>query len=179
MLNEADHPPWDKDLEKLYEEYFGRLVRHLTIAFDDCSREDAEDVAQATIMVLSQVWDKVSTYDRPSAYWVKAARNTYRRNRGKSARCVPMDPDLLPHHERPADALATVDLRETLHAAIRKLPRRQRDVISLRGLEDFSESDTARILDVSVGTVKTHLHHARKRLRGLLGDSSSQGGEPD
>ncbi len=38
----------------------------------------------------------------------------------------------------------------------------------LRLIADFSEAETAEILGISTGSVKTHLHHARERMQELL-----------
>ncbi len=46
--------------------------------------------------------------------------------------------------------------RGDLVAALRRLPRRQREVVVLRYLADFSEADVAAALGCSVGSVKTH-----------------------
>ena len=73
----------------------------------------------------------------------------------------------------PGDQFAAVDRREALKDVIRKLPRRQRQVLWLRLIADFSEADTAEILGTSVGSVKTHLHHARKGMQALLRKDSA------
>jgi hypothetical protein len=63
-----------------------------------------------------------------------------------------------------------VTTRLALAAALRQLPRRQREAIELRYLADFSEDDTAAALGLSNGAVKSHLHRAAKSLRLVLGN---------
>jgi RNA polymerase sigma factor (sigma-70 family) len=65
------------------------------------------------------------------------------------------------------DPAEEVVLRQALSAALRRLPRRQREVIVLRYLVGLSEIQVAQTLDVSHGTVKTHL---RRGLAGLRKD---------
>lgn len=68
-----------------------------------------------------------------------------------------------PHAELdPADAVV---LRELLRDALRSLPRRQREVIAMRYLVGLSETEVASTLDVSHGTVKTHLRRGLAALR--------------
>ena len=68
----------------------------------------------------------------------------------------------------PGDQFAAIDRREALEAALRELPRRQRQVLWLRLVADFSEAETAEILRISPGSAKKHLHLAKERMQGLL-----------
>lgn len=60
------------------------------------------------------------------------------------------------------------DMRSDLAAAILELPERYRMVVTLYYLEDVSYPEIAEILDLPLGTVKTHLHRAKKLLRDHL-----------
>jgi RNA polymerase sigma factor (sigma-70 family) len=55
--------------------------------------------------------------------------------------------------------------RDDLLAAVRALPDRQRDVVACRYLLELSEAETAAVLDLAPGTVKSHLSRALARLR--------------
>ena len=57
---------------------------------------------------------------------------------------------------------------ERLRAAVRALPDEQRAAVALFHFEEMSVAETAVALDVPVGTVKTRLMHARRKLRAAL-----------
>lgn len=67
----------------------------------------------------------------------------------------------------PADAVA---VRLALVAALRSLPRRQREVVVLRHLADMPETQVADMLGINPGTVGAHLHRGLVTLRGCLRD---------
>jgi RNA polymerase sigma-70 factor (ECF subfamily) len=70
-------------------------------------------------------------------------------------------PPVLPDHS--AEHLS-------LMAALRQLPDGQRYVLALHYLVDLSVEETAGILGISVGTVKSRLSRGRAALAGLVGE---------
>lgn len=64
-----------------------------------------------------------------------------------------------------ADPSGGLVTRLDLVEGLRRLPRRQREVVALRYLADVSEAETARLLGCSTGTVKTHAHRGLAALR--------------
>lgn len=69
------------------------------------------------------------------------------------------------------DAHDLAALRLALAAAMRRLPKRQREAVTLRYFADMSEDEVARSLGVSTGTVKSHVHRGLDALRRRMGDS--------
>jgi RNA polymerase sigma-70 factor (sigma-E family) len=65
--------------------------------------------------------------------------------------------------------------RDLIWRIVGTLPRRQRAVLVLRYYEDLTEVETARLLDISVGTVKSQAARALATLRRRLAE---QGIEP-
>jgi RNA polymerase sigma factor (sigma-70 family) len=49
--------------------------------------------------------------------------------------------------------------------AVRRLPSRQRDCVVLHYFEQLTDREIGKALGISAGSVKTHLHRARERLR--------------
>jgi RNA polymerase sigma factor (sigma-70 family) len=68
--------------------------------------------------------------------------------------------------ERPGrDTHADADLHDALWAALGKLSKKQRAAVVLRYYEDLSEAETAQVLGVSVGTVKSTTSRALAAMR--------------
>jgi RNA polymerase sigma-70 factor, ECF subfamily len=162
----------DGEIALFYAEHRSRL-RGFLVGGCGCPEADAEDIIQDTIMVIRQrYWPKVRALPKPAAaaYWFRAAERRYHKLcRRRAGRLIDGDPsERLVGIAHPGDQFAAVDRREALKDMLRELPRRQRQVLWLRLMADFSEADTAEILCISVGSVKKHLNHAKERMQELL-----------
>lgn len=74
-----------------------------------------------------------------------------------------------------ATQMETLADTSPLHLAIEALPTKQRAVIALFYLEEFSITEISVALSVPAGTVKTRLMHARQKLRATLeGENNAQ-----
>ena len=160
----------DQEIALYYTKHRDR-VRDFLVNGCECPEADAEDLVQDTIMTIRRrYWPRVRTLDKPESYWFKIAARRYRRTRGRQAdRTAGLDPsgELL-ESALPGDPFAQADCRQALEPVIRQLPRRQRQVLWLRLQADFSEAETAMILGISAGSVKTHLNHAKTQMQKLL-----------
>ncbi len=122
----------------------------------------AEDLVQTALGKCWAVWPRIRN-DDPAPYVHRVLMNTYlawwrrRWNRERPTDQLPEPAGS--HHQQHADD------REDLRRALRRLPRRQRAVIVLRFYEDRSAEETARILQCSVGTVKSQTSKAMAKLR--------------
>lgn len=123
----------------------------------------AEDLLQTA---LAKAWFSWSRIDGdPEPYVRKILVNTFsswwrRKWNGEQAHADL--PETSAHG--PAEG-EVVDQRHDLWSAMGRLPRRQRAVIVLRFVEDLSEAETARLLGVSPGTVKSQTSKALAKLR--------------
>src|SRR6187397_3072213 len=74
----------------------------------------------------------------------------------------PLDPGA------PDAAFADFELRDRLEKAIAQLPEHYRFLIAAHHLRGIQYEALAEALDIPIGTVKTHLHRAKRQLRELL-----------
>jgi RNA polymerase sigma-70 factor (sigma-E family) len=133
-------------------------------------RPEAEDIAQEALARASLRWSRL--HEHPEGWISRVASNLAidRYRRVRRAPRVPIGP------------IGVVDDRVTertdLVAALRRLPRRQREVVVMRYLADLSEADVAAALGCSVGAVKTHASRGLATLRRELGErSEGKGGD--
>jgi RNA polymerase sigma-70 factor, ECF subfamily len=160
--------PRDKEVSELYVAY-RKGVRAYLINSVGCPEHEADDVLQDTILIVRDRWDQIRTLEKPAAYWYKIAGRRARRLQGQRARrgCG-LDPhDLLRAVPSLDDPCGEVDLREALTVLLRGLPVGQRQVLWLREAAGFSVAETAMILDLRAGTVKSQLNAAKRRLKEL------------
>jgi RNA polymerase sigma factor (sigma-70 family) len=120
--------------------------------------EQGEDALQETLIVVLR---NLPTLRDPAAWraWVRriAVRESLRMVRD-NREVIMSDP---PEAMASSDLDTAIDVRD----ALRKLPAQQRAVLVLRNLEDLSEQETAEVLGVPEGTVKSRLHRAQRGFR--------------
>jgi RNA polymerase sigma-70 factor (sigma-E family) len=131
-------------------------------------RGRAEDAAQEALVRVYQRWSRV---EDPLAYArrivVNATRDDWRR--AERATRAHDDAGRLARFDEVDDVEASFLERDALLAALDSLAHRQRAVIVLRYISELTEAETARVLEISVGTVKSQAFDALARLRKLLG----------
>jgi RNA polymerase sigma-70 factor (sigma-E family) len=133
-------------------------------------RGHAEDLVQTTLLRTAIRWSVASEHPQAYAYRVliNLGRDRARHLRRRVAEDLTehMDTALEPD-SRTDESDAVVD-REVLTVALAQLTPAQREIIVLRFLADLSVVDTAAVLGISDGTVKSTTARATARLRELL-----------
>ena len=123
---------------------------------------DAEDLVQMALVKAVPHWRRIC--DDPEPYvrkiLAREATNRWRRRRWRE-----VSSDVLP--EASSDATDPTD-REVLRQALMRLSPRQRAVVVLRYFDDLTEQQTAEVLGIGLGTVKSHGRDAMARLRELI-----------
>lgn len=145
--------------EALYRREFGAVVALGYVLSG--SRAAAEELAQDSFLAAHRHWDTISLYDDPAA-WVRRVcvnRSTslIRRRASEAKALARLAGRRVLPDELPADAAA-------FWGRVRRLPKRQAQVVALHYLDDMSVADIAAVLECAEGTVKAHLHRARKTL---------------
>lgn len=142
----------------------------LSILHDIPSAEDASQ--DAFVYAIARIND-CRDPARFGAWLLKIVRNRSRNalRDQKRGRMVSIEkhaqPSLEPWPDRQAER---VEIRDRLLAALQHLSEDRRAVILLHDLEGWTHEAIATHLELPPGTVRSHLHYARKQLRALLQD---------
>lgn len=153
---------YEAAFERLLDIYEKKVFGLAVLMLKDAGR--AEEVTQDIFLKL---WRALPSYDgraAPSTWLYTIARNTclsavraesYRRTTSLTASAEP---------SAPTPASPDWDLQRSLA----RLPDTPRQVITLFYLEERSIKDVAHLLDLPEGTVKSHLHRARRLLADMM-----------
>ncbi len=153
-------------------------------------REDAEEVAQDTLLKVFESFDQLRDPRVVKAWVFRIAKNYCLMKRRRSIyapeRELSLD-ELMPGAESGGQALASrvpddgalpddrvlqAELGSELRAALSELPETYRSVVLLRDVEELTTAEAAEVLELSPDVVKQRLHRGRlalrKRLAGYL-----------
>jgi RNA polymerase sigma-70 factor, ECF subfamily len=140
-------------------------------------QEDAEEVAQETLLKVFENFDQLRDPQRVRPWVFRIAKNACLMQRRKSVFApahelsldeLPPTSQLPDDSPRPDGAFLDVELRAVLDRVIAELPPVYRAVVLLRDLEELSTEETAQILDLGTDVVKTRLHRGRAAMRQTL-----------
>ena len=149
-------------------------------------REDAEEVAQETLVKVFENFDRLHQPERVRPWVFRIAKNACLMKRRKSifapARELSLDDFLPPMNDEgghvkvqiadwsglPDNLFLQSEMKQAVDRAIGALPENYRSVILLRDMEELTTLETAQILDLTEDVVKTRLHRARLAVRQKL-----------
>ncbi|WP_119728113.1 RNA polymerase sigma factor [Thermomonospora amylolytica] len=163
----------------LYERHAPHISRYVARRLGD---DLADDVTAET---FSRAFAKRRHYDlgRPDARpWLYGiAANVMAQHRRRETRMLrafarsgadPVAQTYGGQMEGADDRVAAAGMHRSLAAALAGLSRAHREVLLLVAWADLSYEETAQALNISVGTVRSRLHRARRKIRAALGDES-------
>lgn len=148
-----------------------RVVRRMTT-----QSGVAEEILQETWLA---VWRSADSFRGESSArgWLfgVAKRQAHNYLRRSVLATVDLDetPEISDHAGTVEDIVLAKAARGDLAAGIRDLPEHLRDVLLLVLVDDLPYPDVATVLDIPVGTVKSRMSHARKRLAQALAGTTA------
>ena len=154
---------------ELYETYVDRIYRlTFRLAGDD---ELARDFTQATFI---RAFEKIGSFrgDSSLSTWLHSiglsvALNGLRKTRRQRNREAPMEEGMT---IGTTSIEAEPDLKERMARAIDSLSEKYRTVFVMHDVEGYTHEEISETMHIPIGTSKSHLFHARAKLRAALAD---------
>ena len=155
-------------MRRLYERRHADMVRFAAFLTGDVAA--AEDVAQDAFAKMFDAWNSIDDLERVDAYLKSTVVNLVR---GGQRKQQVADNNLTPHltvvPSAEDDAVGQIG-RERVLAAVADLPLRQRACVVMRHWMRMTETEIASVLELSVGSVRTHIKRGTTTLKSTLGD---------
>ena len=133
--------------------------------------EMAEDVSQDALVYAIERIDECRDGSKFAA-WLRQIVRSHARNHLRRERVRKSEPLVESMTgsatDSPAAAAERGDLKERMLAALDELSEERREVVLLHDLEGWTHVDIAERMALPAGTVRSHLHFARRALRELL-----------
>ena len=146
-------------------------IAHRTAHLITGGSADAEDAAQAAFVKAYYALGRFQA-DRPFRPWLLRIVANEAKNRrrwlSRHAALELVEAEALPEEASPETAAEEWERRRILLGAVNGLRHEDREVIACRYFLDLSEGETAQVLGVARGTVKSRLSRALVRLRTAL-----------
>ena len=157
----------DATCEQDFDQFFRAQLRPLiALAYAlSGSRPTAEDLAQEALLAAFKNWERVRELESPGG-WVRrvVANRSVSNVRRRIVEVTTMSTRLRVHDEEGSMIGALPADTAHVWAAIRRLPRRQAQVITLRTLDRSTVAEIADVLEISEEAASTHLRRARQTL---------------
>jgi RNA polymerase sigma-70 factor, ECF subfamily len=148
------------------------LVYRMTI-----DRSHVDDLAQDVFLKVHRGLPYFRGEARLSSWIYRIVANVCIQARSRRVPEVPLDTgdEERPRREpgAPDAAFGEIELRDRLDKAIAQLPEQYRMLIAAHYLRGVQYEALAEALNIPLGTVKTHLHRAKRQLRELMEETRS------
>ncbi|MEY9849304.1 SigE family RNA polymerase sigma factor [Streptacidiphilus sp. MAP5-3] len=126
----------------------------------------AEDLLQSALFSTYRAWDRISDKAAVGGYMRRTMTNLHISAwRRRKVNEYPTEEMPEPAGFADTDAMGGTELRAVLWQALAKLPENQRTMLVLRYYEGKTDPEIADVLGISVGTVKSSIWRALRRLR--------------
>ena len=133
------------------------------------NRQEAEDLVQETMLKLWTQRNKLHELKNSEAFSVRTLHNIFiDQNRKKHLAETDSPPEEMTLKANECDASEMMQQKETgiiVTRLIAKLPKQQRDIITLKDIDDFSYEEIAQQTGLSMINIRVHLSRARKQIR--------------
>ena len=171
-IKNKDH----RALELLYDKYRSTIFGLVYSIVQ--RREEAEDLLQDLFV---KIWEKADTYNESKgtvySWLTTMSRNKaidrLRSKRYKTAKLEDTDHNQLyacieEDDKNPLEEMMINEQTEHIRNALVRIPRDQREAISIAYMQEMSHSEISEMLNIPLGTVKFRIRQGKMRLKRIL-----------
>ncbi|MBE7096790.1 sigma-70 family RNA polymerase sigma factor [Bacillus cereus] len=163
----------DQEAFQVIYEYTCKDIYKTVVFLVGSQHEDVDDIVNE---VYIHMWKSVTNYDinRSFRFWLHGLvvkqvqdwrRKSWRRFRiFEKKKMYEQDRSYIMHED-----ILHKETRNELVEIVHKLSYKHREVIIMRYFHEYSMEEIAALLQIPIGTVKSRLHTALKRLRAEMG----------
>jgi len=132
---------------------------------------DGEDLMQDALLRVFGLLGKIDAdLEHPKAYFIRTATHLWIDEQRRLARHREWEASVGDAKDERSDAEQHLELRQAASALLARLPPRERAAVLMREVLDLSAKDSAALLQMTEGAVKSALHRGRERLQAERAD---------
>lgn len=163
---QGEHPAVAEDHTKEFTAYVRerRASLYATAYHLTGDRYEAEDLLQSALFSTYRAWGRITDKAAVGGYLRRTMTNLHI-SAWRRRKVSEYPTEELPETAGDTDAMGGTELRAVLWQALAKLPENQRTMLVLRYYEGKTDPEIADVLGISVGTVKSSIWRALRRLR--------------
>jgi len=152
-------------LAELIERY-GPPVRYFIRRLVD-NADLADELFQDTWLTVIRKIHTLGNPERFTVWLYRIARNRVYQEFRRRRQVVELD-ESMEAPENPEEEVLSFEDAAKLHQCLGELKPLQKEVLTLRFIEQMSYEEIAEVMDCNVGTVRSRIHHAKQALREKL-----------
>ncbi|KIA90125.1 RNA polymerase sigma factor [Kaistella jeonii] len=159
----------EKGVRSMMDAYQSRLYWHIRRLIVD--HDLAQDVLQDTFIKAYQNFHQFKQDSQLYTWLYRIATNEALQQLNKMKKMQKSDEGSEYHLQNLVAENVTADADEIqilLQKAIQSLPEKQKLVFTLRYYEDLPYEEISKIVDMSVGTLKTNYHYAKQKVEDYI-----------
>lgn len=163
MISDAQH--WEKGFRMLMEAYQSKLYWHIRRLVID--HEVAQDILQDTFVKVHQNFHQFKKESKLYTWIYKIATNEALQQLNKIKKMQKTDADVevyLTHQVTQNAKYDADEIQIILQKAIQQLPEKQKLVFTMRYYDELPYEEMSKILEMSIGTLKTNYHYAKQKI---------------
>lgn len=170
MARTGDYPAFEELVRRYRNDVYGLAYHYVR------NREDAWDLSQEVFIKAHRA---IGSFRGDSSFktWIlritaNRCKDFFKKRKLKTVTLDETTPEARFESKaaRPDESMATSELGQTITQALDTLSEKHKMAFVLRELEGLSYENMAEVMNCSLGTVMSRLHHARKKLQQTLLD---------